>query len=118
VEAGYQPEMAYFECLHELKFIVDLMHRVGLSGMRARISETAKWGAVSVGPKIIDERVKLRMKEALSRIRRGKFAKEWLRETATGRKRYQRLLDKGQTAPIEQVGERLRGLMPWLDEKS
>jgi ketol-acid reductoisomerase len=118
VEAGYQPEMAYFECLHELKFIVDLMHRVGLSGMRARISETARWGAVSVGPKIIDERVKLRMKEALSRIRRGKFAKEWLRETATGRKRYQRLLDKGQTAPIEQVGERLRGLMPWLDEKS
>jgi ketol-acid reductoisomerase len=118
VEAGYQPEMAYFECLHELKFIVDLMHRVGLSGMRARISETAKWGDVSVGPKIIDESVKLRMKEALRRIRRGKFAKEWLRETATGRKRYQRLLDKGQTASIEQVGERLRGLMPWLGEKS
>ena len=118
VEAGYQPEMAYFECLHELKFIVDLMHRAGISGMRERISETAKWGDISVGPKIIDESVKLRMKEALLKIRRGKFAQEWLRETATGRKRYQRLLDKGQAEPIEQVGARLRGLMPWLDEKS
>ncbi|HXA08393.1 MAG TPA: ketol-acid reductoisomerase [Chthoniobacterales bacterium] len=118
VEAGYQPEMAYFECLHELKFIVDLMHRAGISGMRERISETAKWGDISVGPKIIDESVKLRMKEALLKIRRGKFAQEWLRETATGRKRYQRLLDKGQAEPIEHVGARLRRLMPWLDEKS
>ena len=118
VEAGYQPEMAYFECLHELKFIVDLMHRAGISGMRERISETAKWGDISVGPKIIDESVKLRMKEALLKIRRGKFAQEWLRETATGRKRYQRLLDKGQAEPIEHVGARLRRLMPWLDEES
>jgi ketol-acid reductoisomerase len=115
VEAGYQPEMAYFECLHELKFIVDLMHRTGISGMRARISETAKWGDVSVGPKIIDKNVKLRMKEALAKIRGGKFAKEWLHEAATGRKRYHKLL--GKTQPIEQVGERLRRLMPWLDEK-
>jgi ketol-acid reductoisomerase len=117
VEAGYQPEMAYFECLHELKFIVDLMHRAGISGMRARISETAKWGDVSVGPKIIDASVKIRMKEELQKIRRGKFARDWLRETATGKKRYQRLLNKGQTQLIEQVGERLRRLMPWLDEK-
>ncbi len=117
VEAGYQPEMAYFECLHELKFIVDLMHRTGLSGMRTRISETAKWGDVSVGPRIIDASVKSRMKEALEKIRRGQFARDWLRETATGRKRYQRLLDKGKTQPIEQVGERLRRLMPWLDEE-
>lgn len=117
VEAGYQPEMAYFECLHELKFIVDLMHRAGLSGMRARISETAKWGDVSVGPKIIDATVKARMKAELQKIRRGKFARDWLRETATGRKRYHRLLEKGKTQPIEQVGERLRRLMPWLDEK-
>ena len=117
VEAGYQPEMAYFECLHELKFIVDLMHRTGLSGMRARISETAKWGDISVGPKIIDGNVKKRMRDELEKIRRGKFARDWLRETATGRKRYQRLLDKGKIKPIEQVGERLRRLMPWLDEK-
>ena len=116
VEAGYQPEMAYFECLHELKFIVDLMHRTGLSGMRARISETAKWGDVSVGPKIIDASVKTRMKNELRKIRSGKFARDWLRETATGRKRYQRLLEKGKTQSIEQVGERLRRLMPWLDE--
>ena len=117
VEAGYQPEMAYFECLHELKFIVDLMHRTGLSGMRARISETAKWGDISVGPKIIDGNVKARMRDELEKIRRGKFARDWLRETATGKKRYQRLLEKGKTQPIEQVGERLRRLMPWLDEK-
>ena len=117
VEAGYQPEMAYFECLHELKFIVDLMHRTGLSGMRARISETAKWGDISVGPKIIDGNVKKRMRDELEKIRRGKFARDWLRETATGRKRYQRLLDQGKIKPIEQVGERLRRLMPWLDEK-
>jgi ketol-acid reductoisomerase len=116
VEAGYQPEMAYFECLHELKFIVDLMHRTGLSGMRARISETAKWGDVSVGPKIIDGSVKARMKNELRKIRGGKFARDWLRETATGKKRYHRLLEKGKTHPLEQVGERLRRLMPWLDE--
>jgi ketol-acid reductoisomerase len=118
VEAGYQPETAYFECLHELKFLVDLMHRAGISGMRARISETAKWGDIAVGPKIIDQSVKARMKEALLQIRNGKFAREWLRETATGRKRYQRLLAKGEKEPIERVGERLRALMDWLDEKS
>ena len=110
--------MAYFECLHELKFIVDLMHRAGISGMRARISETAKWGDVSVGPKIIDRRVKTQMKEALLKIQEGKFAREWLRETTTGRKRYKRLLAEGEKEPIEQVGERLRALMPWLEEKS
>ena len=118
VEAGYQPEVAYFECLHELKFIVDLMHRTGLRGMRARISETAKWGAISVGPKIVDASVRARMKKVLAEIQRGKFAKNWLRETATGRKRYQRLLDIAARQPIEEVGERLRNRMPWLDEKS
>jgi ketol-acid reductoisomerase len=116
VEAGYQPEMAYFECLHELKFIVDLMHRTGISGMRARISETAKWGDVSVGPRIIDPGVKQRMKEELQKIRAGKFARDWLRETASGKKRYQRLLENGKKQPIEQVGARLRSLMLWLDE--
>ena len=118
VEAGYQPEMAYFECLHELKFIVDLMHRAGISGMRARISETAKWGDISVGPKIIDESVKARMTEALRNIQEGKFARGWLRETTTGRKRYEQLLKQGQSRPIEKVGQRLRQMMPWLDEKT
>ena len=118
VEAGYQPEMAYFECLHELKFIVDLIHQAGLSGMRERISETAKWGDLSVGPKIIDARVKSQMKAALAAIQRGQFARSWLRETATGRKRYQRLLDEAARQPIEKVGARLRALMPWLEEKT
>ena len=86
--------------------------------MRARISETAKWGDVSVGPKIIDAHVKDRMKGELDRIRRGKFATDWLRETATGRKRYQKLLRAGQKRLIEQVGARLRQSMPWLDEES
>jgi ketol-acid reductoisomerase len=117
VEAGYQPETAYFECLHELKFLVDLMHRAGISGMRARISETAKWGDISVGPRIIDRKVKTRMKEALAAIRSGKFARDWLRETRSGKKRYQRLLARGEKEPIEQVGRRLRALMTWLEEK-
>ena len=116
VEAGYQPETAYFECLHELKFLVDLMHRAGISGMREQISETAKWGDVSVGPKIIDASVKKKMKEALAKIRSGEFAQGWLRETRTGKTHYERLLSGGKKAPIERVGERLRALMPWLEE--
>ena len=79
---------------------------------------TAKWGGVSVGPKIIDKTVRLRMKKALLDIQGGKFAREWLRETASGRKRYERLLKRGADQPIERVGERLRSLMGWLDEKS
>jgi ketol-acid reductoisomerase len=118
VEAGFQPEMAYFECLHELKFIVDLMHRAGIAGMRARISETAKWGDITVGPQIIDESVRARMRESLGKIRRGKFARDWLRETATGQRRYRQLLERGKRAPIEEVGERLRRLMPWLSEEA
>lgn len=117
VEAGYQPETAYFECLHELKFLVDLMHRAGIRGMRARMSETAKWGDLSVGPKIIDQTVKARMKEALMKIQGGQFARGWLRETKTGKKRYKKLLDQGEHDPIETAGERLRALMPWLGEK-
>ena len=95
VEAGYQPEMAYFECLHELKLIVDLMNESGISGMRFSISETAKWGDVSVGPKIIDASVKRRMKVALKEIQNGKFAKGWVREYETGYKKYNALMKKG-----------------------
>jgi ketol-acid reductoisomerase len=118
VAAGYQPEMAYFECLHELKLIVDLINEAGISGMRFSISETAKWGDVSVGPKIIDKSVKKRMKHALKDIQSGSFAKDWIKETKTGRKRYTKLLKAGESHPIEKVGERLRGLMPWIQRKN
>ncbi|HTG43308.1 MAG TPA: ketol-acid reductoisomerase, partial [Verrucomicrobiae bacterium] len=104
VEAGYQPEMAYFECLHELKLIVDLMNEAGISGMRFSISETAKWGDVSVGPQIIDKSVKKRMKEALKDIQSGKFAKGWIKEYETGYKKYNALLKAGENHSIEKVG--------------
>src|SRR2546425_1910609 len=87
VQAGYPPELAYFECLHELKFIVDLIHEAGINGMRALISETAKWGELTTGPKIVDGRVRKRMQAALCEIRSGKFAREFIREMQTGGKR-------------------------------
>lgn len=118
VEAGYQPEMAYFECLHELKLIVDLMNEAGISGMRFSISETAKWGDVSVGPKIIDASVKKRMKTALKDIQTGKFAKGWVKEYETGYKKYNALLKKGEKHGIEKVGARLRSMMPWMQRRS
>src|SRR6202012_4214201 len=112
VEAGYSPEMAYFECLHELKLIADLMNESGISGMRFSISETAKWGDVSVGPKIIDGSVKKRMKAALKDIQSGKFARGWVAEYKGGYKRYNALLKKGETHPIEKTGAKLRAMMP------
>jgi ketol-acid reductoisomerase len=118
VEAGYAPEMAYFECLHELKLIVDLMNEAGISGMWFSISETAKWGDVSVGPRIIDASVKKRMKAALKDIQSGKFAKNWVKEYQTGYKRYNALLKKGEQHSIEKTGARLRGLMPWMQKRS
>jgi ketol-acid reductoisomerase len=113
VRAGYAPELAYFECLHELKFIVDLIHEAGIHGMRELISETAKWGDLSVGPKIIDRAVQNKMRLVLDEIRRGKFADDWQRETKSGRKRYARLLAESAAHPIEKVGARLRALMSW-----
>src|SRR5712672_848519 len=118
VEAGYQPEMAYFECLHELKLIVDLMNEAGISGMRFSVSETAKWGDVSVGPKIIDASVKKRMKTALKNIQNGKFAKDWVKEYEGGYKRYNALLKKGEKHPIEKTGAKLRAMMPWMKKRS
>lgn len=117
IAAGYPPELAYFECLHELKFIVDLMHERGISGMRARISSTAKWGDLTVGPKIIDDSVQKKMRLTLNEIRSGKFATTWIRETKTGRKRYRQLLKAAEKHPIEKVGARLRGLMGWQRKK-
>ncbi len=118
VEAGYSPEMAYFECLHELKLIVDLMNESGIAGMRFSISETAKWGDVRVGPKIIDGSVKKRMQKALKEIQNGKFAKEWVAEYENGYPEYNRLLKEGANHPIEKTGARLRGLMPWIKKKN
>ena len=118
VEAGYQPEMAYFECLHELKLIVDLMNESGIAGMRFSISETAKWGDVSVGPKIIDASVKKRMQAAVKDIQSGKFAKGWVAEYKGGYKKYNALMKKGEQHGIEKVGARLRSLMPWMKKRS
>lgn len=118
VEAGYQPEMAYFECLHELKLIVDLINESGISGMRFSISETAKWGDVTVGPKIVDASVKKRMKKALEEIQSGKFAKTWVKEFESGYPKYNQLLKDGEKHDIEKVGARLRGLMPWVKKRS
>ncbi|WP_018290355.1 ketol-acid reductoisomerase [Verrucomicrobium sp. 3C] len=117
VDAGYQPEMAYFECLHELKLIVDLMQEAGISGMRFSISETAKWGDVTVGPQIIDEHVRETMRKVLGRIQDGSFAREWIAETEGGKKRYKELLQQGADHPIELVGARMRSLMPWLKKR-
>src|ERR1700760_756450 len=118
VEAGYSPEMAYFECLHELKLIADLMNEAGISGMRFSISATAKWGDVLVGPKIIDASVKKRMKAALKDIQTGKFAKDWVKEYEGGYKKYNALLKAGEKHGIEKTGEKLRSLMPWMPKRS
>jgi ketol-acid reductoisomerase len=118
VEAGYQPEMAYFECLHELKLIVDLMYESGIAGMRFSCSERAKWGDVSVGPKVVDESVKKRMKQILNEIQNREFAKGWIGEYKNGLPTYKELLEQGEKHPIEEVGVRLRSLMPWVQKKN
>jgi ketol-acid reductoisomerase len=118
VEAGYQPEMAYFECLHELKLIVDLMYESGIAGMRFSVSETAKWGDVSVGPTVIDGSVKKKMQKALKEIQNGKFARGWIAEYEAGLPNYKKLLKDGEKHLIEKTGERLRGLMPWIQKKN
>jgi len=118
VEAGYSPEMAYFECLHELKLIVDLMNEAGIAGMRFSISETAKWGDVTIGPRIVDASTKKRMKTVLKEIQTGKFAKEWIKEYEGGYKKYNQLLAAGEKHPIEVTGKRLRSLMPWIKKKN
>ncbi|MBN3033024.1 MAG: ketol-acid reductoisomerase [Candidatus Saganbacteria bacterium] len=117
VEAGYQPEMAYFECMHELKLIVDLMYEKGIYGMRAAISNTAKYGDITVGPYLIDGGVKQKMKFVLDRIQNGSFAKEWITENQAGRPVFLALLKKDREHLIEKVGEKLRGMMPWLKKK-
>jgi ketol-acid reductoisomerase len=118
VRAGYPPELAYFECLHELKFIVDLIYEAGISGMRARISETAKWGELTVGPKIIGASVRRQMEEALRQIRSGKFARGFIREMETSRKHYRKLLQAADNHQIESIGRWLRRRMAWKIKNS
>jgi ketol-acid reductoisomerase len=113
-EAGYQPESAYFECLHELKLIVDLMYEQGIAGMRYSISDTAEYGDLTRGPRIINDAVKAEMRKVLDEIQDGRFAQEWVAESEGGRGNYKALQAKGKEHQIEQVGEQLRGMMPWI----
>ena len=115
VAAGYQPEVAYFECLHELKLIVDLMYEGGIARMRYSVSDTAEYGDLTRGPRIVDERVRQTMRDILGEITDGTFAREWVAEDDAGRPNFTALRDKGAGHPIEQVGAHLRGLMSWVD---
>jgi ketol-acid reductoisomerase len=114
VDAGYQPESAYFECLHEVKLIVDLMYENGIAGMRYSISDTAEYGDVTRGPRIITDETRAEMRRILDEIRSGNFADEWIAENENGRPNFQRLRDADKTHPIEKVGGHLRGMMPWI----
>ena len=116
IEAGYAPEMAYFECLHELKLIVDLIYQGGISNMRYSISNTAQYGDLTRGPRIVNSETKKEMKRILEEIQSGQFAKEWMLENKANRPVFNALTKRGQTHPIEQVGAKLRAMMPWLSK--
>ena len=112
--AGYQPEIAYFECLHELKLIVDLMYEGGITGMRKRVSDTAEYGDVTRGKRVVNERTRKEMQKILKEIQTGKFAREWMAENKNGRPNFTKMRAQGESHPIEEVGEKLRGLMSWM----
>jgi ketol-acid reductoisomerase len=114
VDAGYQPEMAYFECLHEVKLIVDLMYEEGIAGMRYSISDTAEYGDLTRGPRIVTDETRKEMKRILDEIVSGKFADEWVNESESGRANYKRLQEAGKQHPIEKTGAELRSMMPWI----
>ena len=114
IEAGYSPEMAYFECLHEVKLIVDLIYEGGISNMRYSISNTARYGDLTRGPRIINETTRQEMKRILADIQSGQFAKEWILENRAGRPVFNALSKQGESHPIEEVGAKLRAMMPWL----
>lgn len=117
VEAGYQPEMAYFECCHELKLIVDLIYEKGITGMRYWISDTAKYGDITRGPRLITSETKKEMKKILTEIQTGVFAREWLMENQVNKPVFNALLRKDEHHQIEEVGKNLRKMMPWIHEK-
>lgn len=118
VDAGYPPEMAYFECLHEMKLIVDLVYEGGIANMRASISNTAKYGDVTRGPRVINDAVRQEMKRILKEIQNGEFAREWILENRAMRPVFNAMLKKGAEHPIEEIGKKLRGMMPWLKKES
>jgi len=114
VEAGYQPEIAYFECLHELKLITDLIYKVGIQGMRKRVSDTAEFGDLTRGPRIINKEIREEMKQILKEVQDGKFAKEWIEENEKGRPVYNKLSKADDGILIEKIGDALRKMMPWM----
>jgi len=116
VNAGYQPEVAYFECLHELKLIVDLMYEEGIAGMRYSVSDTAEYGDLTRGPRIVNDAVKAEMQTILEEIQTGKFADEWVSESQSGRENFHRLENAGHDHQIEKVGKELRSMMPWISQ--
>jgi ketol-acid reductoisomerase len=118
VEAGYDPRLAYFECLHELKLIVDLMYEQGITGMRDSISNTAEYGDMTRGQRVIGEQTRDAMRKILADIRSGEFAKEWIAENRAGQENFQRLREEGADHHIERVGRDLRSMMPWIDAGS
>ena len=117
VEAGYQPEIAYFECLHEMKLIVDMIFEGGFSWMRYSVSDTAKYGDSVAGKRVIDENARWAMKELLSEIQSGEFAKDWILENRAGRPKMKKWVKSERNHLIEEVGKDLRGMMPWMDKK-
>lgn len=114
-EAGYAPEVAYFECLHELKLIVDLMYEGGIARMRYSVSDTAEYGDLTRGPRVVDERVKEEMRRILAEVRSGEFAREWVAEDDAGRPNFTKLRAAGAAHPIEETGRALRAMMSWVD---
>lgn len=114
IEAGYQPEVAYFECLHELKLIVDLMYEEGIAGMRYSVSDTAEWGDLTSGPRVVNDATKAEMKQILTEIQDGTFAANWVAESRAGREKFHALEQAGHDHPIEKVGKKLRAMMPWI----
>ena len=116
-DAGYAPEIAYYECLHELKLIVDLLYEGGLAKMHEFISETAIYGDLVSGPRVVNDETRARMKDVLTDIQNGTFAKNWIAENEAGKPEYDRMLSEDLAHPIETTGKELRGMMPWLQQK-
>ncbi len=114
IEAGYQPEIAYFECLHELKLITDLIYRTGIQGMRKRVSDTAEYGDLTRGKRVITERTRKEMKKILKQVQSGRFAREWIKENENGRPEFTKLRKADDTHPVEVIGRKLRGMMDWI----
>ena len=117
VEAGYDPRLAYFECLHELKLIVDLMYEKGIQGMRFSISNTAEYGDMTRGPRVITAETRAAMRKILGEIQSGEFAKEWIAENRAGSENFNRMREEAVGSPVEKVGKELRSMMPWIDQE-